>query len=127
MSSGSVIDYYLLKEKTSIKFRNMVKIPQAMNRNLVSRPELTEWLNEGLKIKLTAITAPTGFGKTTSLTVWAKESGCKVAWVALDKHDNDLVRFWSYVVAAIRGEQPNFHKNAQLTTNGEQSNIETVK
>lgn len=71
---------------------------------LISRPRLIGRLNEGLKHRLTLISAPAGFGKTTLLSDWhinASRSGVAVAWVSLDKDDNDPVRFWSYVVAAL--------------------------
>ncbi len=68
--------------------------------NLVSRPRLIGRLNEGLRRKLTLISAPAGFGKTTLLSEWV-QGAMPVAWVSLDEGDNDPVRFWSYVVAAL--------------------------
>ena len=67
---------------------------------LVSRPRLIERLNAGLHHKLTLISAPAGFGKTTLLSEWA--AGCErpVAWVSLDEGDNDPARFLAYFVAA---------------------------
>jgi LuxR family maltose regulon positive regulatory protein len=74
--------------------------------DLVPRPRLTERLNEGVECMLTVVSAPAGFGKTTLLSEWIHFRGevtspLKVAWVSLDEDDNDPVRFWSYVVAAL--------------------------
>jgi LuxR family transcriptional regulator, maltose regulon positive regulatory protein len=57
---------------------------------------------------LTILSAPAGFGKTTLLTEWlAAESAdgadrAAVAWVSLDRRDNDPTLFWTYVVTAIQ-------------------------
>ncbi|WP_127586937.1 hypothetical protein [Paenibacillus koleovorans] len=61
-----------------------------------------------MKTKLTLVTAPAGYGKTTALSEWAKQCGAAIAWVSLDVHDNSLVRFWSYVLAAIQRAAPSF-------------------
>jgi len=69
---------------------------------MVSRPRLVDRLNAGLHRKLTLISAPAGFGKTTLLNEWATRSQRSVAWVSLDEHDNDLARFLAYFVAALQ-------------------------
>jgi len=78
---------------------------------LVPRPRLIERLDEGLHRKLTIISAPAGFGKTTLVSEWIdtfrldtpKENQIvnKVAWLSLDEGDNDPARFLSYFIAAI--------------------------
>jgi LuxR family maltose regulon positive regulatory protein len=72
--------------------------------DLVSRPRLIERLNEGLHMgrKLTLISAPAGFGKTTLLSEWAAECGQPVAWLSLYEGDNDPTCFWTYVIAALQ-------------------------
>ncbi|MFQ5857178.1 MAG: LuxR C-terminal-related transcriptional regulator [Anaerolineae bacterium] len=69
---------------------------------MVSRPRLIERLNAGLHRKLTLLSAPAGFGKTTLLSEWAAGCGRPVAWVSLDKGDNDPARFWAYFIAALQ-------------------------
>jgi LuxR family maltose regulon positive regulatory protein len=69
---------------------------------LVSRPRLIERLNAGLHRKLTLISAPAGFGKTTLLSEWAGGCGRPIAWVSLDRGDNDPTRFWTYFIAALQ-------------------------
>jgi LuxR family transcriptional regulator, maltose regulon positive regulatory protein len=77
--------------------------------NLVPRPRLIEQLNAGLHLgrKLTLISAPAGFGKTTLLSEWIAscerlEPVVRFAWVSLDQGDNDLARFWAYFIAALQ-------------------------
>ncbi len=103
-------------------------IPQ-LRANLVPRPRLLERLNAGLDCKLTLISAPAGFGKTTLLAHWIhhcveeQRSGgaeeqtappaplhprppAPVAWLSLDEGDNDPARFLAYCVAALRTVHP---------------------
>ena len=63
------------------------------------RCSLVERLNEGLHHKLTLVSAPASFGKTTLLSEWIHAIDRPVAWLSLDEDDNDLTRFWTYVVA----------------------------
>ncbi len=74
---------------------------------VVLRPRLIERLNDGLHNKLTLISAPAGFGKTTLVSEWV--AGCKqpVAWLSLDDGDNDPARFLTYLVAALQTIAPN--------------------
>lgn len=69
---------------------------------LIKRDRLLEKLNQGLKRKLILISAAAGFGKTTVLSAWAKQTRLPVCWLALDERDNDSTRFWTYVVAALQ-------------------------
>ena len=65
-----------------------------VRKSLVSRPRLIDKLNEGLKAKLTLVSAQAGYGKTTALSEWVKQCSALVAWVSLDKQDNDWIQFW---------------------------------
>ncbi|HZG66062.1 MAG TPA: hypothetical protein VEZ12_04920, partial [Herpetosiphonaceae bacterium] len=70
----------------------------------VPRARLMRQLEEGLQRKLTLVSAPAGFGKTTCLSAWAADGDHAprpVAWLTLDASDNDPVRFWAYVLAAV--------------------------
>ena len=69
---------------------------------IVPRPHLFERLNESLNRKLSLISAPAGFGKSTLVSGWLAENDLKAAWLSLDQGDNDPVRFWTYLVAAIQ-------------------------
>ncbi|MEO8288767.1 MAG: LuxR C-terminal-related transcriptional regulator [Chloroflexota bacterium] len=73
---------------------------------VVLRPRLMAQLNEGLHGKLTLVSAPAGFGKTTLLSEWVAGSGTHVAWLSLDERDSDPARFLTYLVAALRTIAP---------------------
>jgi LuxR family maltose regulon positive regulatory protein len=77
---------------------------------LVSRPRLIAALDRGAngRGKLTLISAPAGFGKSTLLAEWlAVPTGERAAaWVSLDQGDNDPALFWSYVMTAVQTQRP---------------------
>ncbi len=77
-------------------------IPQPQPR-AVLRPRLTERLNEGLQRKLTLISAPAGFGKTTLVGEWVAGCDHPVAWLSLDEGDSDPTRFLTYLVPHLAG------------------------
>ncbi|MEJ2354052.1 MAG: hypothetical protein P8Y03_30115, partial [Anaerolineales bacterium] len=80
---------------------------------IVPRPRLIERLNDGLRQnqgfgrKLTLLSAPAGFGKTTLIGEWVEairldaETDNRIAWLSLDEGDNDLARFFAYIIAAL--------------------------
>jgi LuxR family maltose regulon positive regulatory protein len=77
---------------------------------LVHRPDLLERLSDGLDRKLTLLSAPAGFGKTTLVSHWVENlqsnselesQSIKLAWLSLDQDDNDPVRFLTYFIAAL--------------------------
>jgi LuxR family maltose regulon positive regulatory protein len=74
---------------------------------LVIRPHLMRRLDEGFNGKLTVVSAPAGYGKTTVVSAWASECKSPVAWLSLDKEDNDPVRFLTYMIAAVQTIKPN--------------------
>ncbi len=69
---------------------------------VVVRTRLIERLNEGLHRKLTLVSAPAGFGKTTLVSEWVKEIERPIAWLSLDEEDNDSTRFLIYFIAALQ-------------------------
>jgi len=73
---------------------------------IILRPRLIERLNEGMGRKLTLLSAPAGFGKTTLLSEWLASCQRPVAWLSLDEGDNDPVRFLTYLVAALQTLPP---------------------
>jgi len=81
--------------------------------NAVSRPRLLVRLREGLDSghRVTLLSAPAGFGKTTVLSEWIadilrREPGAPVAWLSLDASDDDPSRFLTYLVAALHRADP---------------------
>lgn len=98
--------------------RTKLYIPP-LRPNLVPRPHLTKHLNQGLRegCKLTLVSAPAGFGKTTLVAEWlsklAEEKSLThtlahpfthshIAWLSLDEEDSDPARFLSYFVASLQ-------------------------
>jgi LuxR family transcriptional regulator, maltose regulon positive regulatory protein len=70
----------------------------------VPRPQLVSRLEDGFAAArlLTLISAPAGFGKTTCACEWLAGAVCPVTWLALDRADNDPLRFTAYLVAALQ-------------------------
>jgi LuxR family maltose regulon positive regulatory protein len=88
---------------------------------LVSRPRLLERLEQERNGKLTLVSAPAGFGKTTLVSEWIASRAktgesshpssfvlhpFKVAWLSLDENDNDFPRFFTYFIAAAQTVYP---------------------
>ena len=72
----------------------------------VLRAGLIARLNEGLHRRLTLISAPAGFGKTSLVSAWSSGCGRPVAWLSLDDADNDLARFLTHLVATLQTIAP---------------------
>lgn len=72
---------------------------------LIPRPQLINRLNEGLQGKLTLISAPAGYGKTSLVTTWIdqveEEMRAGICWLSLDREESDPRRFFCYVAAAL--------------------------
>src|SRR5918993_3854876 len=75
---------------------------------VISRPRLIDQLNEGLPTgrKLSLISAPAGFGKTTLVSEWVTGYGRPTAWLSLYEGDNDSTRFFTYLIAALQTIAP---------------------
>ena len=80
----------------------------ALRDRLIGRAWLVQGLSAGNVRKLTLVSAPAGWGKTTlhAQRVDSEKEHVRFAWLSLDRADNDPVRFWTYVVAALRRAQP---------------------
>jgi LuxR family maltose regulon positive regulatory protein len=91
--------------------RTKLYIPP-IRSELVSRPRLIERLDTGRHGRLTLLSAPAGFGKTTLLSEWVTQFQDRAAWLSLDKEDNDETRFWTYLVAALQTVHANLGQDA---------------
>ncbi len=89
-----------VRNDNSMVLLSKLQIPQPLSAS-VSRPHLFKLLNEGLSRRATFLVAPAGYGKTTLIADWARQLGVAVGWLSLDDKDNDLARFWNYVMAAF--------------------------
>jgi len=70
--------------------------------NAVQRARLLNNLQTGVHRKLTLVSAPAGFGKTTLISAWVESLQHSVAWLSLDSDDSDATRFIMYLIAALR-------------------------
>lgn len=82
-----------------------LRIPQP-RASRVPRPQLVERLQRGMECPLTLLSAPAGFGKTTLLAEWLAQSGTAATWLALEPEDNEPMRFFSCVLAALQRLYP---------------------
>lgn len=73
-----------------------------LRQNFVPRPHLIERLSNGFQSKLTLVSAPAGYGKSTLVSEWVAQRGHPSAWLTLDERDNDLDRFLAYLIAALQ-------------------------
>ena len=77
--------------------------------DFVARERLIDLLRAGRGKRLALIHAPAGFGKTTLATQWQRalhSEGVPVAWLSLDRDDNDAVWFLSHLIQAVRSVEP---------------------
>ena len=85
------------------------------SHTLISRPRLVALLMEGFTQKLTLVSAPAGFGKTTLVSAWVRslpKDHAQVAWVSLDSRDNEPIRFWTAVLTALEQRAPGIGRAA---------------
>ena len=104
------------------------KLRQPFTRpGLVSRPRLQTQIAGGLLAPLTLVIAPAGFGKTTLVASSLAGCGMPVAWLSLDKEDNQAGRFLTYLVAALQtADQRIGSEAAQLMAGMHQALPESV-
>src|SRR3954453_13322862 len=96
---------------------------------LVERPRLLELLDRGRGAKLTLISAPAGFGKTTLLSKWLTAADGQqraVAWLSLEESDSEPARFWTYVVTAAQRVVPEVGHGALALLQSTQPSLDVV-
>ena len=100
-----------------------------LRRSLVTRPRLSGRLLRGSDARLTLISAPAGFGKTTLLSAWLADAVTEnrsVAWVSLDHGDRHTATFWTYVITALQAAVPGVGADVLPLLQSAQPPIETV-
>ena len=91
---------FFLPDMDSIFLTTKTRIPPP-HPHLVSRTRLIDTLEQGILLhKLVLLSAPAGYGKTTLLSQWARTSQAKVAWLSLDREDDEFERVFRYLLAA---------------------------
>ena len=99
-----------------------------LRRSLVARPRLSGRLSRGAEARLTLVSAPAGFGKTTLLAEWlaAAPTERSVAWLSLEESDRQPASYWTYVITALQGVVPGVGTSALPLLQSGQPPIETV-
>lgn len=86
------------------------KVTPPRIRSPIHRERLYLLLDRGADGKLTLLSAPAGFGKTTLVAAWLAERGRDSAWISLDRSDGSRVRFLRYLAAAT---EPLFRRSGE--------------
>lgn len=92
---SSSTDFDLLKSKMNAPL---------LQTRYIQRIRLVNKLRANMGCKLILVISPAGYGKTTLVREWMEvisKTARHVAWVTLDKYDNNPIRFWSYISAAL--------------------------
>lgn len=121
----------------STKFHIPRRQPLPQRSTFVVRPHLSAQLTQGLTGRLTLLAAPAGFGKSTLLSQWIGDMEAgegatytptpTFCWLALEESDNDPIRFWLYLIAALQAKQPGLSADsAALLQSPEPPPIETI-
>jgi ATP/maltotriose-dependent transcriptional regulator MalT len=101
--------------------------PPRIRAEHVTRLSLLDMLRGSGPCKLTVVTGPPGFGKTTLLAEWAASAaGPAVAWLSLDENDNDPARFFTYLAAAVQRVEPKFGGRAVVAVHSPGAVVEVV-
>ena len=102
--------------------------PPRLRRSLVARPRLSGRLRRGAASRLTLISAPAGFGKTTLLAEWLADSPTErsVAWLSLEESDSQPTSYWTYVITALQAAAPGVGTSALPLLQSAQAPVETV-
>jgi LuxR family maltose regulon positive regulatory protein len=85
-----------------------------MRTRLVERIALQATVRRGLAAPLLLVCAPAGFGKTTAVAQVLHADTIPTAWLALDPGDNDVPRFWRYLLAAFEHARPGIWAPAHM-------------
>lgn len=101
----------------------------SVRRSVMARPRLSERLRPAATARLTLVSAPAGFGKTTLLSAWLATAGARqrsVAWLSLEESDSQPAAFWTYVITALQRVAPGVGDSALPLLQSAQPPIEAV-
>jgi LuxR family maltose regulon positive regulatory protein len=108
----------------------LTKVSLPILRNIVvPREKVLKQLREGVQDKhlLSLISAPAGYGKTTTIRMWVEDAGYPVAWFSLEKSDNDLKQFITYVLTALQQAEDDLGQAAlEVVESGQEINLQQI-
>jgi len=108
----------------------MTKVsPPILRQNLVPRERVVKLLREGIQNGhlLTLVSAPAGYGKTTTIRMWVEEAGLPFAWVTLENSDNDLKQFLIYILTALQLVEDDLGRAAlEVVENAQEINLQSI-
>ena len=105
------IDIQLDENQYLTLLRTKLHVPP-LGSAWISRSRLAKRMDEGFARKLTLISAPAGFGKTTLVVDWIHREKIPVAWLAVDENDNDPAHFLTYVIEGLQNLEVGIGKAA---------------
>lgn len=113
-------------EKTEgILLRTKIAVP-FIPPECIHRHRLIERIDRGVKGPLTLLVAPAGYGKTILLTDWAKTACFPVCWFRVDPNDNDLNRFFNYLLFSLHSIEPTLGDDAlEFLQSGRDTGLES--
>jgi LuxR family maltose regulon positive regulatory protein len=100
--------------------------PPPVRRDLVPRQRLLATVSRSPRPRLTLVSAPPGFGKTTLVASWLEAEEGRVAWVSLEESEREPVSFWTYVVTALDRAAPGVGRTALPLLEGANPPLATV-
>jgi ATP/maltotriose-dependent transcriptional regulator MalT len=104
-----------------------LRIPPLLH-HVVQRARLLDALEQDIpRYRLILISAPAGYGKTTLLADWAHVSSLPIVWLSVSEEDNDVERFFRYLVTGWEQAQPGItHSPLGLLTGAAMSESEAI-
>ncbi len=99
----------LLKIKTIVPPLDKSIVPR---KNIIERLDADLCVGLDFSRQLTLLSAPAGYGKTTLVREWLENKNMHCAWVSIDEADNDVTRFWMYIITALQADDGAIGKGA---------------
>jgi len=84
----------------------------------IQRQRLIDLLSEDASRRVTVVTAPAGYGKTTLLESFVQAGSAPVCWYALDERDRDIPTFLRYWLACARTQFADFGRDLEAALEG---------